>query len=116
MDEFYTVNEVAKLLKLNPQTVRNWIDRGDLPAVRVGARRVRIRASELDRFIEQGRTAQPPIGSADELLTQLEGLSTCATSLGERLSDRADGPDDERLRVEQLQRELEALIEKHRGE
>jgi excisionase family DNA binding protein len=38
-DEFLTVDEVAQLLRLNPQTVRNMIDRGELPAVRVGARR-----------------------------------------------------------------------------
>ena len=35
-DEFLTVDDVAQLLKLNPQTVRNMIDRGELPAVRVG--------------------------------------------------------------------------------
>ena len=38
----------------NQQTVRNWIDRGELPAVRVGQRRVRIRQSELDAFIASG--------------------------------------------------------------
>ena len=41
-ESFLTVAEVAELLKLNQQTVRNWIDQGSLPAVRVG-RRVRIR-------------------------------------------------------------------------
>jgi excisionase family DNA binding protein len=40
---YLTVGEVAELLRLNQQTVRNWIDRGELPAVRVGERRVRIR-------------------------------------------------------------------------
>jgi excisionase family DNA binding protein len=33
-DEFLTVAEIAELLKLNPMTIRNVIDRGDLPAVR----------------------------------------------------------------------------------
>ncbi len=47
-DEFLTVAEVAELLKLNRQTVRNMVDRGDLPAVRVGTRRVRILRSDLD--------------------------------------------------------------------
>jgi excisionase family DNA binding protein len=54
-DEFLTVDEVAHLLKLNPQTVRNMIDRGELPAVRVGARRVRIERSDLDAFLAEGR-------------------------------------------------------------
>jgi len=53
IDEFLTVAEVAAILKLNQQTVRNWIDQGSLPALHVG-RRVRIRRSDFDRLIEQG--------------------------------------------------------------
>jgi excisionase family DNA binding protein len=53
-DPLLTVAEVAGLLKLNPQTIRNWIDQGSLPAVRVGPRRVRIRRSDLERVLEQG--------------------------------------------------------------
>jgi uncharacterized protein YjcR len=30
MESFLTVIEIAEMLKLNPQTVRNWIDRGEL--------------------------------------------------------------------------------------
>jgi excisionase family DNA binding protein len=55
-DSFLTVAEVAELLKLNQQTVRNWIDQGSLPALRVG-RRVRIRRSDLERLLEEARTA-----------------------------------------------------------
>jgi excisionase family DNA binding protein len=55
-DEFLTVAEVAEMLKLNQQTVRNWIDHGRLPAVRVG-RRVRIRRTDLDRVLEAGYTS-----------------------------------------------------------
>jgi excisionase family DNA binding protein len=55
-DSFLTVAEVAEMLKLNQQTVRNWIDQGSLPALRVG-RRVRIRRSDLERMLEQGSTA-----------------------------------------------------------
>jgi excisionase family DNA binding protein len=55
-DSFLTVAEVAETLKLNQQTVRNWIDQGSLPAIRVG-RRVRIRRSDFDRLLEQGYTS-----------------------------------------------------------
>jgi excisionase family DNA binding protein len=58
-DSFLTVAEVAEMLKLNQQTVRNWIDQGSLPALRVG-RRVRIRRSDLERLLDEGRTARPP--------------------------------------------------------
>ena len=50
-----TVAEIAKVLKLNQQTVRNWIIAGSLPVVRVG-RRVLIRRSDFDAMIEAGYT------------------------------------------------------------
>jgi excisionase family DNA binding protein len=55
-DSFLTVAEVAETLKLNQQTVRNWIDQGSLPAIRVG-RRVRIRRSDFERLLDQGYTS-----------------------------------------------------------
>jgi excisionase family DNA binding protein len=55
-ESFLTVAEVADLLKLNQQTVRNWIDQGSLPAFKVG-RRVRIKRSDLDRVLERGYRA-----------------------------------------------------------
>lgn len=55
-DEFLTVAEVAERLKLNQQTVRNWIDAGALPALRVG-RRVRIRRTDYDRLVTEGLVA-----------------------------------------------------------
>lgn len=50
-DEFLTVAEVAAILRLNQQSIRNWIDDGKLPALRVG-RRVRVLRSDLQRLIE----------------------------------------------------------------
>lgn len=55
-EEFLTVAEVAEMLKLNQQTVRNWIDQGSLRALRVG-RRVRILRSDLENMLEEGYTA-----------------------------------------------------------
>ena len=55
-ESFLTVAEVAETLKLNQQTVRNWIDQGSLPALRVG-RRVRIKRSDFERLLEQAYTA-----------------------------------------------------------
>ncbi len=57
-DSFLTVAEVAEMLKLNQQTVRNWIDQGSLPALRVG-RRVRIKRSDFERVLAQSYTGGP---------------------------------------------------------
>jgi len=48
-----TVAEVAKMLRLNPQTIRNWIDQGTLPAIRIG-RRVRIKREDLEQLLAAG--------------------------------------------------------------
>ena len=59
-DETYlTVAEVAETLRLNQQTVRNWIDQGRLPALRIG-RRVRIKRSDFERILKTGATQAPP--------------------------------------------------------
>jgi excisionase family DNA binding protein len=62
-DEFLTVDEVAETLRVNPQTVRNWINDATLPAVRVG-RRIRITRRDLNRVMEQGY--RPRRTAADE--------------------------------------------------
>jgi excisionase family DNA binding protein len=69
-ESYLTVAEVAEVLKLNQQTVRNWIDAGSLPALRVG-RRVRIKRSDFERIIEQGynpggASASQPSGPSAE--------------------------------------------------
>ena len=45
--QYYTIPEVAKLLKLHPDTVRRMLKRGELRARRFG-NRLRIPESELD--------------------------------------------------------------------
>ena len=70
-DSFLTVAEVAGMLKLNQQTVRNWIDQGSLPALRVG-RRVRIKRSDFERVLAEsytgggGTTGHDPVPSAED--------------------------------------------------
>ena len=89
-DEFLTVQEVADRLKLNQQTVRNWVDDGKLPAVRIG-RRVRVRRVDLERVLAQGATVEiePPASTVApaEAIEQL----TQALERAHRLLDRLSG-------------------------
>ena len=62
-DSFLTVAEVAEMLKLNQQTVRNWIDQGSLPALRVG-RRVRIKRSDFEQVLARSYTGGTGAGDA----------------------------------------------------
>jgi excisionase family DNA binding protein len=76
-DEFLTVHEIAEVLKVNQQTVRNY--RGELGAVRIGPRRVRVRRAHFDAFIEQrgsaGRSTGPStaarLGALEQRVTEL---------------------------------------------
>jgi excisionase family DNA binding protein len=60
-DELLTVAEMAAILRLNQQTIRNWIEAGTLPAIRIG-RRVRIRRADFNALV----SAHPagPAGAA----------------------------------------------------
>ena len=57
-DDIVTVAEIAEILRLNQQTVRNWIDDGLLPAIRVG-RRVRIRWADVEAMMKPAGPAIP---------------------------------------------------------
>ncbi len=49
-DQLLTVAEIAATLRMNQQTIRNWIEAGTLPAIRIG-RRVRIRRADFNALV-----------------------------------------------------------------
>jgi excisionase family DNA binding protein len=50
MDALWTVSEVADTLRVSPATVYGWVRSGQLPAVRLGSRLIRIRDHDLLAF------------------------------------------------------------------
>ena len=71
INDLLTVSEIATTLKVNPQTVRNWIDRGELPALRVGGRRVRVHRSALEGFIGLDPESRKQEGSREDVAVRL---------------------------------------------
>ncbi len=53
--DLLTVSQAAKYLQLSEKTVRRLIKNGDLQASRIGTRTWRIRASDIDKYIESLR-------------------------------------------------------------
>ena len=55
-EEYFTVKEVAKRLKINPETVRVWIREEKIRATNLGAKRTgyRIPESEVQRILKGG--------------------------------------------------------------
>jgi excisionase family DNA binding protein len=56
-DEMLTADEVAKIMKVNIRTVRQWVADGDIAIISIGKREYRIARSALNKFIQdrQGR-------------------------------------------------------------
>jgi excisionase family DNA binding protein len=61
-DRWLTVAEIAADLRLNPATIRLWIRSGDLPAKRVGRRKLFVLGSDLEQMLESRRRGDPPGG------------------------------------------------------
>ena len=63
---YLTVAEVAEEMRLSRMTVYRFVQRGDLPAVRVG-RSYRVPADALERFLAEHQVEQgaPDAGPAD---------------------------------------------------
>ena len=49
---FYTTDEVAKLLQVDPESVRRYVRSGQLQAVKLGGKFIRIDKDDLNQFIE----------------------------------------------------------------
>lgn len=52
LPEYLTLQEVSRMLKVHPNTLRVWDKNGALQAVRIGVKRIRrYRKSDVDDFI-----------------------------------------------------------------
>jgi excisionase family DNA binding protein len=72
--QLLTVPQVAEQLQVTSQTIRNWIEQGVLPAVRVG-RAFRVRREDLDALLERASA------ESDSLATRRDVWTPTATSL-----------------------------------
>lgn len=54
LGEFLTTEEIAKLLRTSPETVRYWVHIGKLKGFKLGRRRL-FDQSEIDAFIANAR-------------------------------------------------------------
>ena len=59
-DEMMTVEDVAKYLKLKPQTIYKWAQENRLPAIKLG-KEWRFRKSLLDKWLDQKFDESPAV-------------------------------------------------------
>jgi len=55
MEQLYTVEEVAEILRITPFTCSRWVRERKLPAIRLNGsfKTIRIKASDLEAYIEE---------------------------------------------------------------
>jgi excisionase family DNA binding protein len=53
MDKFYTTKDIAQLFKVKEITVRRWINKEWLSAIKIG-KMYHIKKQDLEKFIENG--------------------------------------------------------------
>ncbi len=53
-EQYYTLMEVSELLKVHPNTLRNWDANGILKATRIGVKKIRrYRKTDIENFIKK---------------------------------------------------------------
>ncbi len=61
MTEYLTVSEIAERLKVQPLTVRRWLNSGDLVGIQLGDRAGwRITEDDLRAFLDSRKRRQDP--------------------------------------------------------
>src|SRR3954452_17410107 len=60
-EEYLTVTEAANLVRVSPSTIRRWIREGNLPAYRLGPRRVGLKRNDLAALIAPVRAFPEPV-------------------------------------------------------
>lgn len=54
LSEYLTLKQVSELLKVHPNTLRNWDKNGTLKPIRIGERKIRrYKKEDIQKFLEQ---------------------------------------------------------------
>lgn len=94
-----TVNEVAEQVRVNPRTVRRWIDAGKLRAAKVMGG-IRVEAHELDNLMKEARpklTHTTNVPNRDVVLDKIEQMlasdpqPSTSKSISELINDVRNG-------------------------
>lgn len=63
---YMPVRDYARRFSLDESTVYKMIERGEIKAIRIGKKTLRVPSSELERYLEREPTAEPGIASLKE--------------------------------------------------
>lgn len=72
----FTVSQAAELLGVSPDTIRRWVDSGELPATRTPGGRRKVDGQALARFSTQRAEQAPAPPVAESARNHFRGLVT----------------------------------------
>ena len=75
----FTIGQAAELLGVSPDTVRRWVDNGQLPATRTTGGQRRLNGAALARFSVERAASAPPSPVAESARNHFPGLVTKVT-------------------------------------
>ena len=101
MEAYLTIQETAGLLKVSERTVRRWIEKGELAALKIG-RAVRIRQQDIDSRV-QGASVEVAYDT-EEQLAVLERASALRAKIRARNGGKPASSAVELLREIRLER------------
>lgn len=53
IQELYTVEEVAKLFKVNPESVRRWVRKEKIKSIKLGGKFIRMTKDAIQDFLKE---------------------------------------------------------------
>jgi len=53
IQELYTVEEVAKLFKVNPESVRRWVRKEKIKSIKLGGKFIRMTKESINDFLKE---------------------------------------------------------------
>ncbi|MDO8689817.1 MAG: helix-turn-helix domain-containing protein [Dehalococcoidia bacterium] len=65
-EDYFTVAEAATFLHVSQSTIWRWIEHDELPAYRVGQRRVWVKKADLERLVTPARSSRKGGGMAHQ--------------------------------------------------
>lgn len=84
-EDYLTVAEAAALLRVAPSTTRRWIREGDLPAYRLGQRRVGLQRHDLSQLVKSVRTDKALNHDAEDDLERIKSRKLTPEEVERRL-------------------------------
>lgn len=104
-DHYMRVRDYARRFSLDESTVYKMIERGEIKAIRIGKKTLRIPSSELERYLEREPTAEPGAASLGErvaVFRKANGKDPAAFIDAWRNGEIEDTPENAEVALEAL--------------